>query len=124
MKLDLENKVVLVTGGSKGIGLACAKLFQAEGARVIICSRSQPNLDAALLELPGIRTIAGDLTSEAQALDVIENAELDLGPIDILVSCAGAAKRTPASELTPAHWRSAMDAKFFSYINVTDPLVK
>ena len=41
MELGLENKVVLVTGGSKGIGLACAEAFLAQGARVAICSRAQ-----------------------------------------------------------------------------------
>ena len=45
------------------------------------------------------------------------------GPIDVLVNTAGAAQRTPPDELTPA-WRAAIDAKFFSYVNVIDPLVK
>ena len=47
-----------------------------------------------------------------------------LGPIDILVNSAGAAKRTDAEDLTPAAWRAGMDAKYFSYINVIDPLIK
>ncbi|WP_342241679.1 SDR family oxidoreductase, partial [Inquilinus sp. OTU3971] len=46
------------------------------------------------------------------------------GPIDVLVNSAGAARRTPAEELTPAAYKAAMDAKFFSYINVIDPVVK
>ncbi|MDP2707321.1 MAG: SDR family NAD(P)-dependent oxidoreductase, partial [Burkholderiales bacterium] len=48
MKLDLEGKVVLITGGSKGLGLACARAFAGEGAKVAIASRSQDNLDNAL----------------------------------------------------------------------------
>ena len=51
MKLGLEGKVVIVTGGSKGIGLACARAFLVEGGRVAIVSRSQANLDAALRDL-------------------------------------------------------------------------
>jgi NAD(P)-dependent dehydrogenase (short-subunit alcohol dehydrogenase family) len=47
MELGLEGKVVLVTGGSKGIGLACALAFAAEGARIAICSRSRENVDQA-----------------------------------------------------------------------------
>jgi NAD(P)-dependent dehydrogenase (short-subunit alcohol dehydrogenase family) len=46
------------------------------------------------------------------------------GSIDVLVNSAGAAKRTPVAELNPASWRAAMDAKFFSTINVLDPVIK
>jgi NAD(P)-dependent dehydrogenase (short-subunit alcohol dehydrogenase family) len=124
MDLGLSGKTVLVTGGSKGIGLACARAFLAEGARVAITSRSQTNLDRAAAELPGVFAIAADLIDEAAALRVVEAVGRELGPIDVLVNSAGAAKRTPAEELTPAAWRAALDAKFFSYINVIDPVVK
>lgn len=124
MDLGLKDKVVLITGGSKGIGYACAALFLLEGARVAICSRSQSNIDAALSRLPGARGYAADLTSDAQALSVVDKVEADIGPIDILVNSAGAAARTPADDLNPTIWRAAMDAKFFSYINVVDPVIK
>lgn len=55
---------------------------------------------------------------------MIDRVESRLGPIDVLVNSAGGARRTPPPELTPAAWREALDAKFFSYINVIDPLVK
>ncbi len=124
MDLGLKNKVVLITGGSKGIGYACAELFLQEGAQVAICSRSQSNIDAALSRLPGARGYAADLTSDEQGLAVVDKVETDIGPIDILVNSAGAAARTPADELTPAIWRAAMDAKYFSYINAIDPVIK
>ncbi|MGK9233663.1 SDR family oxidoreductase [Inquilinus limosus] len=124
MDLGLTGKTVLVTGGSKGIGLACAKAFLAEGARVAIASRSQANLDRAAVGLPGAVVIAADLTDAAAAQEAVDTAERALGPIDILVNSAGAARRTPADELTPTAYRAAMDAKFFSYINVIDPVVK
>ncbi|RKD60833.1 SDR family oxidoreductase [Rhizobium sp. WW_1] len=124
MDLGLKDKVVLITGGSKGIGFACAELFQQEGARVAICSRSQANIDAALSRLPGVHGYAADLIFDGQALAVVDKVEADVGPIDILVNSAGAAARTPADELTPAVWRAAMDAKYFSYINVIDPVIK
>lgn len=124
MELGLKGKTVLVTGGSKGIGLACAALFVAEGARVAICSRSQANLDAAAAQVPGLVGIAADLRDESQALKAVEAAEAALGPLDILVNSAGAAARTVPDELTPARWRAAFDAKFFSYVNVMDPVVK
>lgn len=124
MELGLGNKVVMVTGGSKGIGLACARAFLAEGARVGIVSRSAENLERAKAELGDVATHAADLIdprAAAAAVDAIEGA---LGPIDVLVTSAGAAQRTPPDELTPAHWRAAMDAKYFSTINVIDPVIK
>ena len=124
MDLGLKDKIVLITGGSKGIGYACAELFLSEGARVAICSRSQANIDTALSKLSGARGYAADLISDSQALAVVDKVESEVGPIDILVNSAGAAARTPADELTPAIWRAAMDAKYFSYINVIDPVIK
>ena len=124
MKLGLEGKVVLVTGGSKGIGLACALGFAAEGARIAICSRSRENIDKASAEITEAFGVVADLVDAVAAERVIETVEDRLGPIDILVNSAGAAKRTPPDELSPAVWRDAFDAKFFSYINVTDPMVK
>ena len=124
MELGLKGKVVLVTGGSKGIGRACALGFAAEGARIAICSRSRENIDKASAEIKEAFGVVADLVDAVAAERVIETVEDRLGPIDILVNSAGAAKRTPPDELSPAVWRDAFDAKFFSYINVTDPMVK
>jgi NAD(P)-dependent dehydrogenase (short-subunit alcohol dehydrogenase family) len=122
--LRLERKNVLITGGSKGLGLACAKAFRAEGARVAIVSRSRENLDAAKKTLGDAYTIAADLTDAAAAAAMVERVEKEFGPLDILVNSAGAAKRTDADDLTPQAWRAGMDAKYFSYIHVIDPVVK
>jgi NAD(P)-dependent dehydrogenase (short-subunit alcohol dehydrogenase family) len=124
MDLGLGGKTVLVTGGSKGIGFACARAFLAEGARVAIVSRSQSNIDRALAELKGCIGFAADLVDSEQASHVVEQVAHAIGPIDVLVNNAGAAKRTPPDELSPAAYRAAMDAKYFSYINVIDPVVK
>jgi len=120
----MQTKTILITGGSKGIGLACAHAFAAEGARIAICSRAQANIDEALKTLPGAIGFAADLTSAAEAAKMLAAVEQALGPIDVLVSSAGAARRSPPDELTPEFYRAAIDAKFFSTINVTDPLVK
>lgn len=123
MDLGLHDKNVLVTGGSKGIGLACARTLLKEGARVAIVSRSRDNLDAAIRDLGAVHGIVGDLTDADAALAAVNEAEDTLGPIDILVNSAGAAVRTVPAELNPGVWRRAMEAKFYSYINVIDPLV-
>jgi NAD(P)-dependent dehydrogenase (short-subunit alcohol dehydrogenase family) len=122
--LGLKQKNVLIAGGSKGIGLACAKAFRAEGARVAIVSRSQANLDAAKKALGEAYTVAADLTDADAAAAMVERVEKEFGPLDVLVNSAGAARRVNADELTPAAWRAGMDAKYFSYIHVIDPVIK
>jgi NAD(P)-dependent dehydrogenase (short-subunit alcohol dehydrogenase family) len=124
MDLGLAGKTVIVTGGSKGIGLACAKAFLREGARVGIISRSGANIERALAELPGAVGQAANLSDEAEAGRALEALEAELGSIDVLVNSAGAARRMPADELSPSAYRAALDAKFFSYVNVIDPVVK
>src|SRR5690606_34786756 len=98
---SFDAKVVLVTGGSKGIGLACAQHFAAEGAQVVISSRSQANIDSALAELPGAVGFAADVSDAAAAAALVQRVEQEVGPIAVLVSSAGAAKRSPPEDLTP-----------------------
>jgi NAD(P)-dependent dehydrogenase (short-subunit alcohol dehydrogenase family) len=128
MNLGLENKAVVVTGASKGIGYACATAFAAEGAKVAIISRSRANLDAALARFPKSAqapiAIAADLIDPAAALRAIDAAEAALGPIDVLVNSAGAARRYTPDDLDAAAWRDSMNAKFFSYIYAIDVVVK
>ncbi|HMW24024.1 MAG TPA: SDR family NAD(P)-dependent oxidoreductase [Burkholderiaceae bacterium] len=119
MDLALQNRTILVTGGSRGIGLACARGFLAEGARVAIVGRSAESIDAARAALgqPGLCGVVADLSQPGVAPGVVAQVEAELGPIDVLVNCAGAAQRTPAAELTEAHWQAAMQAKFFPYVH-------
>ena len=128
MELGLTDRVVVVTGASKGIGLACAHAFAAEGARVAIVSRSRANLDAALAASPrakhGMIAIVADLVRIDEAKRAIDEAVRTLGPIDVLVNSAGAARRYPPDELSAQGWHDAMDAKFFSYIHPIDLVVK
>jgi NAD(P)-dependent dehydrogenase (short-subunit alcohol dehydrogenase family) len=128
MDLELQGKVVLVTGGSKGIGLACARAFAREGARVAIVSRSQDNLDRAcsILRDEGYAACAcaADLRDADAAGNMVDTIHGALGPVDVLVNSAGAAKRYPPEALTPQAWRDAMDAKYFTYINAMDAVLK
>ena len=89
-----------------------------------ICSRTQANIDAALASLPGALGFAADLTDANAAAGMVAQVEKALGPIDILVNSAGAAKRTPPDEFSPAAWHAAMDAKYFTTIHVIDPVIK
>ena len=128
MKLNLEDRVVVVTGASKGIGYACAEAFLREGAKVALVSRSRENLDAALARLPKTThapvAIVADLSRAEDAERMVADATARLGPIDVLVNSAGAAKRTAPDDLTAQAWHDAMDAKFFSYLHPVDIVVK
>ena len=128
MKLGLADRVVVVTGASKGIGYACAEAFAHEGARVVLVSRSADNLDRALARFPATRhaptAVAADLARADEALRMIAEAERDVGPIDVLVNSAGAARRYAPADLGPEAWHAAMDAKYFSYIHPLDAVVR
>ncbi|MFM8590159.1 MAG: SDR family oxidoreductase [Limnohabitans sp.] len=129
MDLHLRDKHILITGGSWGIGLASAQAFLAEGARVSLVSRDAAHLARARQQLAEhdaqrIHTHAADLRDADAALAVLNATEAALGPVDVLVNSAGAARRTPAPELTPQAWHDAMQAKYFSYIHMIDPVIK
>ena len=102
-----------------------------EGAKVTIVSRSQQNLDLAVSNLKTqfgdktpIFSVASDLTDPVEALSAVHSAKSQFGEIDILINSAGAAKRYAPEDLNPKAWMDAMQAKFFSYINIIDPVVK
>ncbi|BDB27839.1 SDR family oxidoreductase [Cupriavidus sp. P-10] len=128
MDLQLQGKHVLITGGSGGIGFACAEEFYKEGCVISLVGRDQLQLETAQATLDPegkrVKAFLAELADAAQALKVINDAEAANGPVDILVNAAGAARQKPFAELQPQDWRDAMDAKFFTYINMMDPLIK
>jgi NAD(P)-dependent dehydrogenase (short-subunit alcohol dehydrogenase family) len=130
MDLHLNDLHVVITGGSKGIGLACAQAFLQEGARVSLVSRDVAHLQAARQTLQArsdahrIHTVAADLRDPLQALAALDSAQAAFGPVDVLVNSAGAAKRTPAPELTPEAFADAMQAKYFTTIHMLTPCIQ
>jgi NAD(P)-dependent dehydrogenase (short-subunit alcohol dehydrogenase family) len=131
MNLNLQDKHILITGGSKGIGLACAAAFLQEGAHVTLVARNADTLASAQQTLRAnapvnrkVHTVVADLTDAAAAITALAQAQALGGPVDVLVNSAGAAKRTPASDLTAQAWQDAMQSKFFSYIHMIDPTIK
>jgi NAD(P)-dependent dehydrogenase (short-subunit alcohol dehydrogenase family) len=123
MDLGLKGRSVLITGGSKGIGLACARAFLQEGARVAIVSRDRGNLEKAASQLGDVTTIVADLVRTDEAARMVGEADAALGPVDVLVNSAGAARRYPPDELSAQAWHAAMDAKYFTYIHAMDAVL-
>jgi len=125
MDLQLQGKHVLITGGSRGIGLACAREFLREGCKVSLSGRDPLRLEQARAALGGgVAGFCADLRDAGAALRIVDDAEAAQGPIDILVNSAGAAKRTAPADLHPQAWHDAMQSKFFTYVHVMDPVVR
>ena len=114
MDLGLADKVVLVTGGSGGIGGAVVRTFVEEGAKVIVHCHSQRNRAEELVRsLPDGRCIiaVADLTNEEQVRGVFNDAASSIGSVDVLVANAGKWPQddTPLHEMSLDRWRSTMD---------------
>lgn len=128
MDLQLKNKKVLVTGGTKGLGFAVARHFLQEGARVAISSRHPDNVQRAknLLHDEGhdVIGLAADFTDVDSANSTIELADQKLDGLDILINSAGAAKRCAVEDIQSQTWREALDQKFFPYANAQDAALR
>jgi NAD(P)-dependent dehydrogenase (short-subunit alcohol dehydrogenase family) len=113
MTLKLEGKTALITGGSSGIGLATAKLFQAEGARVAITGRSIEGLEQASKTLGNKALIyASDTGKIADIEQLMEAVAKEFGHIDILVLNAGSATPAPFSMTSEASFDEMLDINF------------
>jgi len=120
MDLELTDKAAVVTGSSRGLGLASASALIAEGARVCICARGADRLKEAVAELRMVGKveddtdtrvvgIVADLSSEAGVMRVIEGAVEAFGRLDILVNNVGKAGGGGIVETTDEDWQSALD---------------
>jgi NAD(P)-dependent dehydrogenase (short-subunit alcohol dehydrogenase family) len=105
----LKNKTALITGGNSGIGLATAKLFAAEGARVVITGRNQATLEAAAKELgPNALALVADATDIAATESAVARAVKAFGKLDIVFANAGIAGNTPIGGTTLAAFEAVI----------------
>ena len=122
MDLGLKDKVVLITGASRGIGLATAQAFAREGARIVMAARNGEVLEAAargVREETGARvdTYCGDLTDEAHCAGVVRHARERCGRIDVLVN--NASGQLPIGDflqMTSEQWLTAWTRKLQTYV--------
>ncbi|NQV56037.1 MAG: SDR family NAD(P)-dependent oxidoreductase, partial [Rhodospirillales bacterium] len=120
MELNLEGRSALITGGSKGIGLAIAKGLAAEGCNLHLAARTEADLEAAKADISGrynisVQTHALDLSNDAAREKLAE----DVGELDILINNAGAIPGGGITDLTDEVWRDAWDLKLFGYIHMS-----
>jgi NAD(P)-dependent dehydrogenase (short-subunit alcohol dehydrogenase family) len=100
---------VLITAGAGGIGLAIARAFHAEGARVFICDVDEPALARAESQLPGLVARRCDVGDRAAVASMVAEAARQLGGLDVLVNNAGIGGPTKAvHELDPADWDNVL----------------
>ena len=121
MDLGLNNKVAVVTGGTLGIGLATAKVLAREGARVVVCGRSQEKLDAAIAAVreEGIllQGMTADVTDEASFQTFADWVWSAFGRVDILVNNAGRGSPGAALTLEKEVWQNVLDTNLTSVWN-------
>lgn len=119
---DLQGKVVLITGGSRGLGLELARTAMKLGARVAICGRNPVTLQRAkhLLEMRGeVLAIPCDIRERANAEELIFEVEAALGPIHVLVNNAGIIQVGPASAMTLDDYEQSMDTHFWGPLHLS-----
>jgi 3-oxoacyl-[acyl-carrier protein] reductase len=106
MDLGLRDRACIVTGGSRGIGLATAKLLAAEGASVLLVARSEDDLAAAAEQCGGrAETLAADITGADAGERVVATCEQRFGRVDALVNNAGTMKTVALDRLTDDDWQ-------------------
>jgi 3-oxoacyl-[acyl-carrier protein] reductase len=102
---QLDGHVAIVTGGSRGIGLAVARGYVARGGRVVISGRSQANLDAVRAELgANVAVVQGDVADPSVAEAAVRTAVDRFGGLDSLINNAGVATFTNVAEMSVADW--------------------
>jgi 3-oxoacyl-[acyl-carrier protein] reductase len=125
--LQLRGKVAIVTGSSRGLGLASAKALAAEGCRVCLCARGAEALEQAAADVraaaagdPGdVLAVAADLATEPGIASVVSTTLDTFGGVDVLVNNIGLARGAGLLETTDADWQEAFDQTLFPAIRAS-----
>ncbi|MEJ7603289.1 MAG: SDR family NAD(P)-dependent oxidoreductase [Kofleriaceae bacterium] len=113
---ELDNKVIVVTGGSRGLGLVLARQLLARGARVAICARDLEELGRAhaeLVSLGEVLAVPCDLTDRVEIANLVETVRSQFGPIDAVINNAGVIQVGPMELMTLGDYAVAMQTHFW-----------
>ncbi len=126
MDLGLAGKVAIITGSSRGLGLASARALVAEGCNVCICGRGEDALSEAAMDLAAaavapaeVLAVRADLATEAGIRDVVEATITRFGGVDVLVNNVALARGADIVSTTDAEWQEAFDQTLFPAIRAT-----
>ncbi|WP_229311046.1 SDR family NAD(P)-dependent oxidoreductase [Larkinella soli] len=126
-KTDFRGKTVVITGGSRGLGLVMARQFAQEGARIAICARSEPELERAKADLEvfnvEVNTYVCDLRQPVDIRRFIQAVQQDMGDIDVLVNNAGIIMVSPIEHFTETDFREALETNFWAAYHTTEAVL-
>jgi short-subunit dehydrogenase len=120
-EFDLKGKTVLITGGSRGLGLVMAREFAGEGARLVLCARDETELQQAQTNVESfgveVMTVPCDVTNKQSVTEMIERVNSRFGGVDVLINNAGVIHVGPIEVMTPEDFEIAMQAHFWGPLN-------
>jgi len=128
---EINGRLVLITGGSSGIGLALAEQLFAQGASVVILARDQMRLDTAVAQIEHQRrspsqklgALSADVTDEPALHQALTQLKTNYGLPDLVINCAGVARPGYAETLEPQIFHWTMDINYFGTVNVCQALL-
>jgi len=121
MHLHLTDSVAIVTGSSRGLGLAAARALAAEGCRITLCARNGAALDqaGASFDPAAVLTVPADVSTPAGAAEVVARTVERFGRLDILINNVGKAGGTDIVSTSDEEWQSALDQTLYPAIRMS-----
>ena len=124
MDLELNGKVAIVGGASKGLGRACSEVLAEEGARVAMCARTVSDLERAADEIRAatgaeIYTFAGDLDKEETIAELVSSTASHFGQLDIMINNSGGPPQAYAQDSTEELWQVSANRSLFFFARMT-----
>jgi short-subunit dehydrogenase len=126
-RYDFRNRVVVITGGSRGLGLVIARQLLAEGADLAICARDEKEVNSAAAELRArggrVFSYICDITKADELSNFLTNASYEFGPIDVLINVAGVIQVGPFETQTEADYEEALRVHFWAPLRAMEQVL-